>query len=197
MTSSSATGCRWPTMSKTVRAGTKSSRWQPKSKQPVRRSSTPASAGMRRGCRPSSPQCQTARSSTSTTRGCSTSTASTCGFGRARRRTNSPASTRSCWRRAFSPRMPDMPGIDHPMVLSYAEAITGKQVGKTVAVVGAGGIGIGGQAVARIPGAALSVLALRAGQTHNGVVYGAGNVALDSYCRLRALRILRALRNGM
>ncbi len=34
-----------------------------------------------------------------------------------------------------SPRMPDIPGIDHPMVLSYAEAITGKPVGKAVAVV--------------------------------------------------------------
>lgn len=40
-----------------------------------------------------------------------------------------------------SPRMPDIPGIDHPMVLSYPEVITGKPVGKTVAVVGAGGIG--------------------------------------------------------
>ena len=40
-----------------------------------------------------------------------------------------------------SPRMPDIAGIDHPMVLSYAEAITGKPVGKTVAVVGAGGVG--------------------------------------------------------
>jgi 2,4-dienoyl-CoA reductase (NADPH2) len=40
-----------------------------------------------------------------------------------------------------SPRMPDIPGIGHPMVLSYAEAITGKPVGKTVAVVGAGGVG--------------------------------------------------------
>jgi 2,4-dienoyl-CoA reductase (NADPH2) len=40
-----------------------------------------------------------------------------------------------------SPRMPDIPGIDHPMVLSYAEAITGTPVGKTVAVVGAGGVG--------------------------------------------------------
>ena len=39
------------------------------------------------------------------------------------------------------PRMPDIPGINHPMVLSYAEAITGKPVGKAVAVVGAGGIG--------------------------------------------------------
>ena len=40
-----------------------------------------------------------------------------------------------------APRIPDIPGIDHPMVLSYAEAIMGKPVGKTVAVVGAGGIG--------------------------------------------------------
>jgi 2,4-dienoyl-CoA reductase (NADPH2) len=40
-----------------------------------------------------------------------------------------------------SPRMPDIPGIDHPMVLSYVEAITGRPVGKTVAVVGAGGVG--------------------------------------------------------
>lgn len=40
-----------------------------------------------------------------------------------------------------TPRMPDIPGIDHPMVLSYVEAIMGKPIGKTVAVVGAGGIG--------------------------------------------------------
>ena len=40
-----------------------------------------------------------------------------------------------------APRMPAIPGIDHPMVLSYAEAIMGKPVGKTVAVIGAGGIG--------------------------------------------------------
>ena len=40
-----------------------------------------------------------------------------------------------------TPRLPDIPGIDHPMVLSYAEAILGRPVGKTVAVVGAGGIG--------------------------------------------------------
>jgi 2,4-dienoyl-CoA reductase (NADPH2) len=40
-----------------------------------------------------------------------------------------------------TPRLPDIPGIDHPMVLSYAEAILGKPIGKTVAVVGAGGIG--------------------------------------------------------
>ena len=40
-----------------------------------------------------------------------------------------------------TPRIPDIPGIDHPMVLSYAEAITGKPIGKRVAVVGAGGIG--------------------------------------------------------
>jgi 2,4-dienoyl-CoA reductase (NADPH2) len=40
-----------------------------------------------------------------------------------------------------APRLPDIPGIDHPMVLSYAEAILGSPIGKTVAVVGAGGIG--------------------------------------------------------
>jgi 2,4-dienoyl-CoA reductase (NADPH2) len=38
-------------------------------------------------------------------------------------------------------RIPDIAGIDHPMVLSYAEAILGKPVGKTVAIIGAGGIG--------------------------------------------------------
>jgi 2,4-dienoyl-CoA reductase (NADPH2) len=41
-----------------------------------------------------------------------------------------------------TPRIPAIPGIDHPMVLTYAEAITGaKPIGKTVAVIGAGGIG--------------------------------------------------------
>ncbi|CAA0122770.1 2,4-dienoyl-CoA reductase [Mycolicibacterium vanbaalenii] len=40
-----------------------------------------------------------------------------------------------------APRMPDIPGIDHPMVLSYAEALAGEPVGEAVAVVGAGGIG--------------------------------------------------------
>lgn len=41
-----------------------------------------------------------------------------------------------------APRIPDIPGIDHPMVLTYAEAITGaKPVGNAVAVIGAGGIG--------------------------------------------------------
>ncbi|MGA8124381.1 MAG: FAD-dependent oxidoreductase, partial [Mycobacterium sp.] len=40
------------------------------------------------------------------------------------------------------PRIPAIPGIDHPMVLTYAEAITGvKPVGNSVAVIGAGGIG--------------------------------------------------------
>jgi 2,4-dienoyl-CoA reductase (NADPH2) len=41
-----------------------------------------------------------------------------------------------------SPRIPAIPGIDHPMVLTYAEAITGaKPVGNRVAVIGAGGVG--------------------------------------------------------
>lgn len=40
------------------------------------------------------------------------------------------------------PRIPDIPGIDHPMVVSYAEAVLGSPVGKRVAVIGAGGIGV-------------------------------------------------------
>ncbi|MFE7798542.1 FAD-dependent oxidoreductase [Nocardia sp. NPDC057440] len=40
------------------------------------------------------------------------------------------------------PRVPDIPGIDHPMVLSYPELIREERpVGQRVAVVGAGGIG--------------------------------------------------------
>lgn len=40
------------------------------------------------------------------------------------------------------PRIPDIPGIDHPMVLSYAELVRdGRPVGTRVAVIGAGGIG--------------------------------------------------------
>lgn len=42
----------------------------------------------------------------------------------------------------IAPRMPAIPGIDHPMVMGYIDAITGaKPVGKKVAVIGAGGIG--------------------------------------------------------
>ncbi|MDH6283271.1 NADPH-dependent 2,4-dienoyl-CoA reductase [Prescottella agglutinans] len=41
------------------------------------------------------------------------------------------------------PRVPDIPGIDHPKVLSYAEAVRdGRPVGQSVAVIGAGGIGV-------------------------------------------------------
>ncbi len=39
------------------------------------------------------------------------------------------------------PRKPDIPGIDHPKVMTYIEAITGSEVGAAVAVIGAGGIG--------------------------------------------------------
>ncbi|MGU3497417.1 FAD-dependent oxidoreductase [Mycobacterium sp. C31M] len=38
-------------------------------------------------------------------------------------------------------RMPAIPGIEHPMVLSYAETLSGAPVGRSVAVIGAGGIG--------------------------------------------------------
>jgi 2,4-dienoyl-CoA reductase (NADPH2) len=41
-----------------------------------------------------------------------------------------------------TPRTPDMPGIDHPKVMNYVDVLLNrKQAGKTVAIVGAGGIG--------------------------------------------------------
>ncbi|MEK7254719.1 MAG: FAD-dependent oxidoreductase, partial [Bacteroidota bacterium] len=40
-----------------------------------------------------------------------------------------------------SPRQAGIPGEDHPKVLSYPETLHGKPVGKSVAIVGAGGIG--------------------------------------------------------
>ncbi|WP_337456124.1 NADPH-dependent 2,4-dienoyl-CoA reductase [Prescottella sp. D32] len=42
-----------------------------------------------------------------------------------------------------TPRVPAIAGIDHPKVLSYAEAVRdGRPVGRSVAVIGAGGIGV-------------------------------------------------------
>lgn len=42
-----------------------------------------------------------------------------------------------------APRLPNLPGIDSPNVYSYSEAIyEGKPIGKRVAIIGAGGIGI-------------------------------------------------------
>ena len=39
-------------------------------------------------------------------------------------------------------RRPDIPGVDHPMVIGYADLLSGRKVaGRTVAVIGAGGIG--------------------------------------------------------
>jgi 2,4-dienoyl-CoA reductase (NADPH2) len=40
-----------------------------------------------------------------------------------------------------TPRVPAIPGIEHPKVLSYAEVLSGAAVGDSVAVIGAGGIG--------------------------------------------------------
>jgi 2,4-dienoyl-CoA reductase (NADPH2) len=41
------------------------------------------------------------------------------------------------------PRIPDIPGVDHPKVLTYAQVVLeGAPVGRTVAVLGAGGIGV-------------------------------------------------------
>ena len=42
----------------------------------------------------------------------------------------------------IEPRIPELEGIDHPMVINYVDAIMGhKPVGKKVAIMGAGGIG--------------------------------------------------------
>jgi len=42
----------------------------------------------------------------------------------------------------IDPRIPDIQNIDHPKVVSYVDVITGKaEVGKKVAIIGAGGIG--------------------------------------------------------
>lgn len=42
----------------------------------------------------------------------------------------------------IAPRTPDIPGVEHPKVIGYLDAILGrKPVGATVAVIGAGGIG--------------------------------------------------------
>ncbi|SEF30801.1 2,4-dienoyl-CoA reductase (NADPH2) [Amycolatopsis pretoriensis] len=42
-----------------------------------------------------------------------------------------------------APRVPALPGIDHPKVLSYVDVVKhGKPVGERVAVIGAGGIGV-------------------------------------------------------
>lgn len=42
----------------------------------------------------------------------------------------------------IKPRTPDIPGIDHAMVVSYIDVITGKkEIGSRVAIIGAGGIG--------------------------------------------------------
>ncbi len=41
------------------------------------------------------------------------------------------------------PRIPDIPGIDHPKVVTYAELLSGAtQAGDRVAVIGAGGVGV-------------------------------------------------------
>ena len=42
-----------------------------------------------------------------------------------------------------TPRVPSIPGVDHPMVMTYAELVRGeRQPGQRVAVIGAGGIGV-------------------------------------------------------
>ncbi|PJE79063.1 2,4-dienoyl-CoA reductase [NADPH] [invertebrate metagenome] len=41
----------------------------------------------------------------------------------------------------IKPRTPDIPGVDHPSVLSYLDVFHGAKIGSRVAVIGAGGIG--------------------------------------------------------
>ena len=42
-----------------------------------------------------------------------------------------------------TPRVPEITGIDHPMVVTYPEAVLGtREIGERVAVIGAGGIGV-------------------------------------------------------
>src|SRR5690606_3576553 len=42
----------------------------------------------------------------------------------------------------IQPRVPDIPGVDHPSVIPYVDLITGhRTAGRRVAILGAGGIG--------------------------------------------------------
>ena len=61
-TSSSSSGCRCSTSSRAAAPGRKSSRWPRRSRRRAPRSSTPASAGTRRACRPSRRWCRARRS---------------------------------------------------------------------------------------------------------------------------------------
>ncbi len=46
------------------------------------------------------------------------------------------------WATGVAPRMPEIAGIEHPMVMSYADLLSGRRTaGARVAVIGAGGIG--------------------------------------------------------
>lgn len=40
------------------------------------------------------------------------------------------------------PRIPEIPGIDHPKVVTYEEVISGKEVGENIAIIGAGGVAV-------------------------------------------------------
>jgi 2,4-dienoyl-CoA reductase (NADPH2) len=60
----------------------------------------------------------------------------------------------------IEPRRPDIPGIDHPKVVPYVDAILGRRpIGRAVAIIGAGGIGFDvGELVSHAgPSAALDV----------------------------------------
>ncbi|WP_063059949.1 NADPH-dependent 2,4-dienoyl-CoA reductase [Nocardia sienata] len=68
------------------------------------------------------------------------------------------------------PRVPDIAGIDHPMVLSYPELIRGERsAGRRVAVIGAGGIGFDVGELLTVAGS--SALDLAEWQREWGVTY--------------------------
>ena len=76
--------------------------------------------------------------------GGSRTAASICGSTSRRPRAISATATskRWWWRQGVHPRMPEIPGIDHPKVVFYNDLLSGKRhAGHKVAIVGAGGIG--------------------------------------------------------
>ncbi|MQW76964.1 NAD(P)-binding protein [Nocardioides sp. dk4132] len=61
----------------------------------------------------------------------------------ARDHTGAPAYDEVVVATGVEPRVPDLEGVDHPSVVTYAEVLSGRVVpGRRVAVVGAGGIGV-------------------------------------------------------
>ncbi len=75
------------------------------------------------------------------------------------------------------PRIPDIPGIDHPSVLRYDELLGGRPVGDRVAVIGAGGIGFDVAEYLTAPGEAESVGGFLAAWGIDPAPHSAGGLA--------------------